>query len=367
MASTLNTLHVDLRPDWRGGQYQAWLLLRGLAARGHRVSLLTVRGSPLAKRAQHTRIPVEEVSSSFARLRAARRLRELVHRERFDVVHAHEAHAHTALWLARIPGPGARIVSRRVTYSPAGNWLSGRKYRSGLDRYIAVSDHVRQSLATKGLVNVSVVHDGVELPVVSSPASRKDARTRLGIPLDGVVLSCLSVLEPGKGQAAVIDALPAIRQSLPATLLLGGEGSLRRELEQRVRALGVDSAVRFLGYVDNLEAFFAATDIFIFLAQNEGLGTSLLHAMAHQLPVIALDETAAAEVIRDGESGRLLHSSRPEAVAGAVLYLARHPELARELALQARTTITERFTADHMVEKTLKVYRSVRQSQDSAL
>ena len=200
-----------------------------------------------------------------------------------------------------------------------------------------------------------------------SPASRKDARTRLGIPPDGIVLSCLSVLEPGKGQAAVIDALPAIRQSLPATLLLGGEGSLRRHLEQRVRALGVDSAVCFLGYVENLEEFFAATDIFIFLAENEGLGSSLLHAMAHELPVIALDDTAASEVIRDAESGRLIHSTRPEAVAGAVLYLARHRELARELAVHARTTITQRFTADHMVEETLKVYRSVRHSQDSAL
>ena len=367
MASALNTLHVDLRPDWRGGQCQAWLLLRGLAARGHRVSLLTLRGSPLAKRAQHARIPVEEVSPSFARLRASGHLRGLVRRERFDVVHAHEAHAHTALWLARIPQPGARIVSRRVAYLPADNWLSGRKYRSGLDHYIAVSDHVRQCLAKKGLVNVSVVHDGVELPAVPSPASRKDARTRLGIPPDGIVLSCLSVLEPGKGQAAVIEALPAIRQSLPATLLLGGEGSLRRHLEQRVRALAVDSAVRFLGYVENLEEFFAATDIFIFLAENEGLGSSLLHAMAHELPVIALDDTAASEVIRDAESGRLIHSTRPEAVAGAVLYLARHPELARELAAHARTTIAQRFTADHMVEETLKVYRSVRHSQDSAL
>ncbi|MFQ5926603.1 MAG: glycosyltransferase family 4 protein, partial [Terriglobia bacterium] len=354
---TVNTLHLDLRADWRGGQYQAWLLLRGLVARGHHAELLTLRGSQLAARARRSGIPVHEVSGPFARLRAAAHLRRLLRRETYDLVHAHEAHAHTALWLARLSPPPARIVSRRMVFPPRTNWVSRQKYRHGLDHYIAISQHVRQSLPADA--NVSVVYDGVELPALPSAEQRQQARVRFGLPKEAVTLACLGALEADKGPLATLEALPLIRETLPAHLLIAGEGPLRAQLGQRMRSLGLGAAAQLIGYVDDLEAFFAATDIFLFPAKSEGLGTALLLAMAHQLPVIALKATAAAEVIQDAESGRLILSAKPGAIAGAVVYLARHPELAGQLAANARAAIAQKFTADRMVEETLGVYHHV--------
>lgn len=365
MASLLNTLHVDLRPDWRGGQYQAWLLLRGLRACGHGAKLLTLRGSPLAARARRSGIAVHEVTAPFIRLRAARALRRLVHSGNYQVVHAHEAHAHTALWLARVPPTMAHIVSRRVVFSPGANWFSRQKYRPDREHYVAVSEYVRGSLRPSLRDNATVVYDGVELPSVPSAEEQQRARKYFSLPKEATVLACLGALEPGKGHLAAVEALPIIRQTLPAELLLGGEGPLRGRLNDRVRRLGLEKQVRLLGTVDNLETFFAATDIFLFPATGEGLGTALLLAMGHQLPVVALDGTAAAEVIRNGESGRLVLSAEPETIAGAVVYLARHPELARELAANARTTVAQRFTADRMVEETLAVYRRILQAHGS--
>lgn len=360
----MNTLHVDLRPDWRGGQYQAWLLLRGLAARGHRAELLTRHGSALAARARASGIRVHEVPGTLIALQAARALRRLLRTERFDVVHAHEAHAHTALWLAGVEPSVARVVSRRVVYPPGGNWLSRRKYRVGVDHYIAVSESVRASLERAGVrVNTSVVYDGVELPRLPTADTRQQARAGFGLPRDAVVVGCLGALEPDKGHRTALEALPLIRQAVNAHLLLGGAGRLHGELAARIRSLGLDSAARLLGYVNNLETFFAATDIFLFPAAAEALGTSLLLAMAHQLPAIALQATTAAEVIRDGESGRLIGSPRPEAIAGAVVYLAQHRDLARTLGANARATIEERFTADRMVEGTLAVYQTLAEAR----
>lgn len=346
-----------MRPDWRGGQYQAWLLLRGLAARGHRAALITLRSSQLAARARRSGIPVHEVSTPFARLRATGCLRRLLRREHYDVLHAHDAHAHTALWLARVSAPTARIVSRRVVFPPRANWLSRRKYRYGLDHYIAISEHVRHGLPADA--NVSVVYDGVELPALPSPEQRQQARAHFGLPKDSVALACLSALEADKGMLLAVEALLVIRKTLPAHLLIAGEGPLRAQLGERIRRLGLGAVAQLTGQVDDLNSFFAATDIFLFPAQSEGLGTALLLAMAHQLPVIALKATSAAEVVRDGESGRLILSAQPEAIAGAVVYLARHPELARQLAATARATIAEKFTAERMVEETLGVYRTV--------
>jgi len=361
MAPTLNTLHVDLRPEWRGGQYQAWLLLRGLQARGYGVELVTVAGSALGARAAHSRMPVHEVSAPFVRLRAANCLRRLTRAATYSVVHAHEAHAHTVLWWADLPPTMVRVVSRRVLFPPRTNWLSRRKYRHGLDHYIAVSEQVRKSLATDAFAraHVSVVYDGVELPTLPTPEQRRAARARFGLESDVVALGCLGTLEPGKGHLQAIEAMPIIRQSIPAHLLLVGEGPLRSQLRGRIEALRLAAVVQMLGRVAALEEFFAATDIFLFPAVAEGLGTALLLAMAHQLPVIALAGTAAAEVIEDGESGRLILSRHPETIAGAVVYLARHRDLAAQLAAKARTTIAHKFTADHMVEQTLQVYQTL--------
>ena len=361
MAPTLNTLHIDLRPEWRGGQYQAWLLLRGLQARGYHVELLTVAGSILGARAAHARIPVHEVSPPFLRLRAANCLRRLTRTTTYHAVHAHEAHAHTALWWADLPPTTVRVVSRRVLFPPRTNLISRRKYRHGLDHYIAISEQVRKSLEADAFAraNVTVVYDGVELPTLPSPEQRRVARACFGLASDAVVLGCLGTLEPAKGHLQAIEALAIIRKSIPAHLLIAGEGPLHRQLSHRIQALRVASAVQLLGRVDTLEEFFAATDIFLFPAVAEGLGTALLLAMAHQLPVIALAGTAATEVIEDGESGRLILSRHPDTIAGAVVYLARHHDLATQLAANARATIAHQFTADRMVEQTLQVYQTL--------
>lgn len=361
MAPTLNTLHVDLRPEWRGGQYQAWLLLRGLQARGCGVELVTVAGSMLGARATHARITVHEVPPPFLRLRAAKRLRRLTRTTSYSIVHAHEAHAHTALWLADLPATSVRVVSRRVLFPPRTNWISRHKYSHRVDHYIAISEQVRSSLAAEpfAYANVSVIYDGVELPTLPSPEQRRAARARFGLEKDAIVLGCLGTLEPAKGHLQAIEAMPTIRQSLPAHLLIAGEGSLRKQLSRRIHALRLASAVQLLGRVDQLEEFFAAIDIFLFPAVAEGLGTALLLAMAHQLPVIALASTAAAEVIEDGESGRLVLSRHPDTIAGAAVYLARHRDLAAQFAVNARATIAHKFTADRMVEQTLEVYQTL--------
>ena len=98
----VRVLLVDLESEWRGGQSQALLLLQGLRARGHDAELLSVSGAVLAERARSAGVPVHIAAATFRRPQAARLLRRLVTRKRFDVVHANEAHALTAAWLARV-------------------------------------------------------------------------------------------------------------------------------------------------------------------------------------------------------------------------------------------------------------------------
>ena len=87
----LTTLHIDLGPQWRGGQHQALLLMQGLRARGHAAELMALGGAPLAGRAAADGFTVHEVAPRLARPHATLCLRRLLAHKPYDIVHTHEA------------------------------------------------------------------------------------------------------------------------------------------------------------------------------------------------------------------------------------------------------------------------------------
>ncbi|HZC64931.1 MAG TPA: glycosyltransferase family 4 protein, partial [Candidatus Dormibacteraeota bacterium] len=143
-------LIVDLETEWREGQSQILLLLRGLYERGHAAELVAVRGSPLAKRARTANIDVHSVPESGTRLRAAMKIRSILADGRIELVHVNEPHALTAAWLA---GAGRRVPlvnSRRVAYPLVKGWLARARYLSAA-RILAVSQFVKKSIVECGI------------------------------------------------------------------------------------------------------------------------------------------------------------------------------------------------------------------------
>ncbi|MGH9731347.1 MAG: glycosyltransferase family 4 protein, partial [Candidatus Acidiferrales bacterium] len=94
----MRILHLDTRPDWRGGQLQILLTLHGLRERGHEAQLMARRDSPLARRAAADGFSVHLFPPRFLRLQAALCLREILDQQTFDILHAHDPHALTATW-----------------------------------------------------------------------------------------------------------------------------------------------------------------------------------------------------------------------------------------------------------------------------
>ncbi len=111
----MTSLHIDLGRQWRGGQHQALLLLRGLQARGHRAALLAVEGAPLAERAHAEGILVHTVGRRAVRLQAAARLRQLLRQRQFDVLHLLDSLALTGGWLVRAYRRTCVLDSLRVS------------------------------------------------------------------------------------------------------------------------------------------------------------------------------------------------------------------------------------------------------------
>ena len=361
----MRVLLVDLETEWRGGQNQALLLMKGLRARGHEAELVAAQGSALGERAAGGGVRVHFVSRGFFRLPAAQKIRGLLRGGRFDLVHANEAHAVTAVWLA-IWGRRAAlkvpfVTSRRVGYPIGKSSVARARYRAAA-RIIANSKWVAEQAAASGAPRekISVVYEGAEIPPRFTPEQRQAARARWGISESTPLLGCVGVLLPDKGQDWLIRALAEVKKEFPgARLLLAGHGPCRGKLELLAKQLGLESDVIFAGFVRDVETVYAALDVFLLPSFFEALNNSLLAAMSYEIPSIAFNKGALGEIIEDGKSGLLVSGPNVVEIAAAVAHLVREHESARKLGRAGRQRIEENFSADKMVEGIVGVYNAM--------
>jgi glycosyltransferase involved in cell wall biosynthesis len=354
-------LVADLERVWRGGQEQALLLMIGLKRRGHCAELVAVRDSAIALRAQAAGIRVHPISNSARRIGAARRLRQLLRETHFDLVHANEAHALTAAWLARSYRHVPLVAARRVVFPLSRSPISLARYRAAA-RILAISEAVRSELLAAGLdaQRIEVVPDGVEIPGPITPEARLHARERWGFRADETVVVCVGALTAEKGHALLIQAFAKLRREITmCRLLVAGEGSLRAQLERQAREAGLQSAILFAGFVRDVESVYGAGDLFLFPSLEEGAGSSLLRAMTFGLPVLALARGGVAEIIEDGRTGVLVQEASPEALAQAAARMLRDTALRDRLTRAARETVASRYSADRMADHTARIFEQL--------
>lgn len=356
----MKVLYVDLEREWRGGQSQALLTLRGLRERAVKVELVAPHGSPLATRSQKAGIAVREVARLGMRIGTAATIRRLLAQSNFDLIHLNEPHALTAAWLAGAHKKLPLLLSRRIGFPLRKGWASRARY-AVVERFVANSKNVAQSLIDCGIapVRISIVNEGVEVPPLSSPERRSSARKNWGVKDHEFLFGCVSVFVPEKGQRHLIEALAEVRKSHPETrLLLAGDGQCRGELEALAKRLGQSEGVLFPGFVNNVATVYDALDAFVFPSEFEGLGTALQAAMAAGLPSVSTNRGALAEVV-DHERTALVVEPNGKEFAAAMLRVMTDPSLRKKLSEAGRREVQERFSAACMVDRTIQVYEDV--------
>ncbi len=357
----MRPLLVDLGRDDRGGQHQALLLLQGLRERGHAPELIAIRDSLLSSRAREIGAAVHVANPHRRRLTAAWQIQRLVRDCRFDVIHANEPHALTSAWLAGAHQTVSIVASRRIALPLSRNHFSLARYRAAT-RIVAVSHFVEQSVIQSGLPadRVSVIYDGVQIPPEISQSERESARRQLGIAPDIACIGNVAAFVPEKGHALLLDAFAKLREKFPdSVLLLRGEGPELAALQSRAQTLHLTCAVKFLPSSVAIEILFRAADIFAFPSHEEPLGSALLAAMAHGLPVAAFATGGVPEVVEHGKNGLLVEGLDPAAFSSAITHLGAHRDEAMRLGKAARETARTRFSANRMVEESLCLYENL--------
>lgn len=192
---------------------------------------------------------------------------------------------------------------------PVGSrWKYGRARR-----YLAVSECVKSVLISGGVPEekISVVYDGV--PILEQASGM-------------AVIAPANAGDPKKGAVLATEA----------ARLAGVELECSTELERDLRRAG----------------------IFVYITHSEGLGSAVLLAMSAGVPVVASNIGGIPEMIRHRENG-LLVNNEPAEIAAAIRELRIDRDLARRIGAAGRKTVIERFSVDHMVRRTMEVYRQV--------
>jgi len=358
------SLHVDTARTWRGGQNQALLTVTGLRALGHRAELVAHPDGVLRRRAAEGGGVIPLAPRTEMDLTAAWRLARVLRDLRPDIVHAHDPHAVAMAALARsIGGPDPApllVASRRVDFRIRQNAFSRWKYRQ-VDVFICASECIRQMLLADGVEpeRAVTVHEGVDIDHIDA-APPADVRAAFWLPHGAPLVGNVAALVPHKGQRYLVEAAALVVRRMPdARFLIVGDGELRATLEQAVRREQLEKHVIFTGFRPDVVSLIKGFDLFVMSSVTEGLGTSLLDAMAASRPVVATRTGGIPEVVVDGETGLLVPPRDAPALAEAIIRLLGDESLRAAFGRAGRQRVERRFSADRMVAATLAVYESL--------
>ncbi len=227
---------------------------------------------------------------------------------------------------------------------------------------IAISDSVKEHLTGDFLLGedrIELIYNGIDLSrfIAESSPSKNALRQRFGLRGEPVI-GIIARLSEVKGHIYLIQAMKEILESYPkAQLFIAGDGKIKDDLIKLARGIGIIDNVVFVPEVsDTLEAL-SAMDVFVMPSLNEGLGLSLMEAMAFGLPVVGSNVGGIKTLIQDGYSGILVPPANPASIAKAVVDLLKDRKRAQYLGDNARNFINLKFSEDEMVLKTERLYK----------
>jgi len=358
------SIHLDTATTWRGGQNQVLLTVLGLRAAGERTLLVAHPDGELRRRAAEGLEFVPLAPSHELDLKSGWRLSRLFNRTRPDIVHAHDPHAVAmaalGLSMSSLQPLPVLVASRRVDFRLKKNSFSRWKYRQ-VDGFVCASHAIAQLLEADGIApaRLFTVHEGIDVErIAHTPAASVHAA--LWLPVQAPIVGNIGALVEHKGQRHLIDAAAVVVREVPdARFVIFGEGPLRPALEQQVKHLHLEKHVFLPGFRADVIGLLKGFDVFVMCSELEGLGTSILDAMAAGKPVVGTRTGGIPEVIDDGITGLLVSPADARGLAAAVVQLLQDPAMRERMGQAGWARVRERFTVERMVESTRRVYREL--------
>jgi glycosyltransferase involved in cell wall biosynthesis len=364
----LAIVHTESSLGWGGQEIRILTEISGMLARGHRVMLLTPETSEIYHAAKKIGIPVTAVAIAKKRISGVLALRQWLQKNgnAVDIVNSHSS---TDSWLAALAlstltgkKPAlirTRHVSTPINNSPFTRWL----YTTASAHIVTTGEALRLQLHTQNsypLSKLTSVRTGIDLNRFH-PHDKAAVRQKLGL-APRPTLGILATLRDWKGHEDLLDALVLLRaQSIEHQawqLLIVGDGPERERLIAKIAVRGLNDVVSLVGNQENVPEWLSAMDIFVLPSYgNEGVPQSIMQAMACGLPVVSTPVGAIAEAVAINESGMLVATRNPAALAAALNQLMQDTALSERMGAAGREIAISAFGIDVMINKMELVFR----------
>jgi glycosyltransferase involved in cell wall biosynthesis len=374
----LKVLHLTADWKWTGPAEPMLNVALELRALGHAVDLAfpeppTGHAGALAARAASrgvTPVHVLQRGQGYRPLRdrhEVRRLRELLERERYDLLHVHHTRDHLLAYLASrhldVPVVASWHRGEPVSRRPWNRLLLGPRGAAGL---VVLTEGLRLA-AIRDLGqpegNVVVVPGSVDTRHFVPRAPADALRKELGLDASVRVIGLVARLQPHRRVELLLEALMRARSRAPQLrLLVIGRGTRARQvLEEPVAKLGLEDIVIRAGYrrEDYLDVL-SVLDALVFLVPgSDGSCRAVLESMAMGIPTIATRRGTLPETVIDGETGCLVDED-PEALADALVDLAQQRDVWRLRGESARRRVVACHGVGQAAERLDRFYTRLR-------
>jgi glycosyltransferase involved in cell wall biosynthesis len=289
-------------------------------------------------------------------------LREIIDRERPDIVQSHNVKSHFFVRLLGIParlpwiafnhGYTAQSTLDQM-YSQLDYWSLRRAYRA-----VVVCQPFARAIERRGVPRdrIHIQHNSVK-PFTAPPAAEVLAIQReLGITLP--VVLAVGRLSAEKGHADLLEAVARVSDP-PFQLVIVGDGPERCRLDEQIVRLRLEQRVILAGHRPDVRPFYAAATLLALPSHSEGSPNVVLEAMAAGVPVAATNVGGVPEILENERTGLLVPARDPDAMAGAIRRLLLAPETRCALADAARQEVEAHYTPEAYHQSMAAFYREV--------
>ncbi len=391
----MNIVHIITRLILGGAQENTLITCKGLAQRGHKVTLVTGPAlGPEGGLFEQTQNAGYDVIVLDALRRAIlpwhdlttyRQLKDLLRRLEPDIIHTHSAKAGI---LGRFAGYALKgtfadkpSTAPHVVHTIHG--LAFHPYQSALlnrfyiaveraagkrtDAFISVADTMSEKARTAGIgldkpyttAYSAIEQDGYR----TQPSAEQiaDFRQQHGIPQNAVVFICIARLAELKGHKYIIESAKTLAKEYPHCYwLFVGDGALTETIKADIRTAGLSNRFAFTGLVppEQIPLTLYASDILVHCSLREGLARVLPQAMLCQKPVISFDIDGAKEVVTP-DTGFLIEPENSGQLIAAFRTLLDSPDLRHRLGENGRALVKAQFAPDTMVDTIENVYNNL--------
>lgn len=299
---------------------------------------------------------IKNYHSPLSLIKVARWLRQ----KRIDIVHTH---GYPAGVLGRLAAIFARVPY--IFHHVHSTYLDLNKRNHLIERFLSIftykviccSEAVKRFIMEKEGIpedKLIVLYNGIPEPTLLAPSDVNNFKKDLGIPQEVSVIGCVASLVQHKGHRYLLEAFRKLDNTY---LLLIGDGPQRRELERMAYDLGISNRVIFAGYKMDVSPYMQLMDMAVLPSlEREGLGISIIEAMALSKPIVATNIGGIPEVVDDGRTGLLVKPMDSGALSDAIKRLLISSELMHSMGLKGRDRYLRMFTLNHMLRRIEGLY-----------